>query len=283
MKKLFIFSLIIMVSGIVFFTGCKTSDEPVEAFTIQSTSGYSKLMTTLDPDDKGVTSMTLYFSIKNGSKINGTITDWSFKIKHDIVTLVEVNNTNYNNYNLVLNGSMNLSSESANEIVVGTPQPFIENSLHSDILSFEPHIPTKIVVDINVTDDNGESHLLTAEGSYTYETGVINESKYDIIGNWDLVRIVDNERKMKQKIVFTGTKVNGSYTIYNSNKEVFESGSYSVSKYINIFFVSSKGTKYWGTFSDEINMNGTLNIPETTDDDGNTINTKTGTWTGKKI
>ena len=283
MRNFLIFSVITtMLTGIMFLTGCKTSEEAVEAFTIQSTSGYSKIMTTLDPDDKGVTSMTLYFSLKNAGTVNGTITGWSFKIKRDIVTLVEVNNTNYNEYNLVLTGSMNVSSESANEIVVGTPQPFVENSLSSDILSFEDNIPTRVIVEINVTDENGESRTLESEGTYTYETGVIDESKYNIIGEWDFTRTVNNAKQQKQKIVFTGTKVSGTYTVFNSSNKVFESGSYTVSKYKVLYFVSSEGTKYWGLFSDATNMNGTLNIPKTVNDNNNTIDPKTGTWVGVK-
>lgn len=279
MKKTISLAIIIIIGlSLIFINGCKTNEENTDTFTIPSTSGYSKLMKTLDPDDTGVTSLTLFFALRNSSLVNGTITDWSFKIKHDIVTLVEINNTNYQNYNLVLTGSMNVSAETANEIYIGTPPPFIENSLSKDILSFEPYIPTRIIIDVTVVDDNGEEHKITAEGSYTYETGVIKESKYNIVGKWELKRIVNGQNQQIQKIVFTGTKTNGSYTIYETDGKVFESGSYSVTNYKTLYFRSSDGTQYWGNFTDEKNMNGTLNIPKDKDNDS-----KTGTFKGKKL
>jgi hypothetical protein len=279
MKKIIIFTIIIFTAFTLFFTnGCKTNEENSDTFTVPSTSGYSKLMKTLDPDDTGVTSLTLFFVLRNSSLVNGTITDWSFKIKHDIVTLVEINNTNYKNYNLMLTGSMNVPSETANEIYIGTPPPFIENSLSKDILSFEPYIPNRIIVEVTVLDDSGEEHKITAEGSYTYETGVINESKYNIVGKWTLNRTVNGQKQEKQKMIFTGTKTNGSYTIYETDGKVFENGSYSVSNYKTLYFKSSDGTQYWGEFSDENNMNGTLNIPADKDNDP-----KTGTFTAKKL
>ncbi len=279
MKNALLFSVItVLVSGMVFFSGCKTTDEVLEAFSIPATSGYSKLMKTLDPDDTGVTSMTLFFSIKNGTKVDGTITGWSFKVKHDIVTLVEVNNNNYRNYNLVISGDMNIASESAKDIYVGTPMPFIENSMTSDILSFDPHIPTSLQVEITISDADGNVHTVTAEGSYTYETGVINESKYNIIGNWAITRTVDGDVKEQQRIVFTGTKTSGSYTIYEGDGKVFENGSYTVSNYKDLYFKSTENTQYWGKFDDENTMSGSLNIPKDNKNDP-----KTGTFTGTRM
>jgi len=277
-KKIFIITVLLIGLSLVFINGCKTNDEEVDIFTIPSASGYSKLMKTLDPDDSGVTSLTLFFVLRNNSLVNGTITEWSFKIKHDIITLAEINNNNYSNYKLVQTGSTNIAAETANEIYVGTPQPFIQNSLPKDILSFEPFIPNKVIVDVTVLDDNGEEHKVTAKGSYTYETGVINESKYNIVGKWEFSRIVNGQKQANQKIIFTGTKTNGSYTIYETDGEVFESGSYSVTNYKTLYFKSSEGTQYWGTFSDENNMTGTLSIPADKDNDQ-----KTGNFTGKKI
>ncbi|MFC2155625.1 hypothetical protein ACFLRB_03945 [Acidobacteriota bacterium] len=278
-KNAVVFLIVTMVSLLVFANGCKTSDTVVDLFTISATSGYSKTVTTLDPDDTGLTSINLFLAIRNHGDVGGTITSWSFEIRHNIVTLVEINRNNYQNYKLVVSGDMTVPMDEVKEFYVNTPQPFQQNALTKDELSFEPYTPTSVIAEIEITDDNGDIHSITAIGSFTYEQGKNSESKYDIVGDWEFKRVVNGQAKEKQKMVFVGTKVGGRYALYKSgSNDVDETGSYVVTNYKYLTFSSDLGTQYWGEFSDETNMNGTLMIPATKQDDS-----KTGTYTGKKL
>jgi hypothetical protein len=264
---------------LVFTNGCKTSDTVVDLFTIAATSGYSKNVTTLDPDDTGLTSVNLFLAIRNQGDVTGTITHWSFKIRHNIVTLVDINRNNYRDYKLVASPDITLPMDEVREFYVNTPQPFLQNALTKDELSFEPYTPTSVIAEIEITDDNGEVHTITGIGSYTYEQGKTSESKYDIVGNWEFKRIVNGQAKDKQKMVFVGTKVNGRYALYKfGSNDVDETGSYGVTNYKYLTFTSDSGTQYWGEFTDETHMDGTLMIPATKQE-----SSKTGTWTGKKL
>ena len=280
MKKIaVVFLIVTAVSLLVFTNGCKTSDTVVDLFTISATSGYSKTVTTLDPDDTGLTSINLFLAIRNQGDVGGTITHWSFKIRHNIVTLVEINRNNYQDYKLVVSEDMVVPTDEVKELYINTPQPFQQNALTKDELSFEPYTPTSVIAEIEITDDNGDVHTITSIGSYTYEQGKTPESKYDIVGDWEFKRVVNGQAKEKQKMVFVGTKANGRYALYKSgSNDVDETGSYAVANYKYLTFSSDLGTQYWGEFSDESNMNGTLMIPATKQDDS-----KTGTYTGKKL
>ena len=282
MKKIAVIaSIIVFISSIIIMEGCKTSKELIELFSVATTSGYSKKVTTLDPDDTGLTSINLFLAIRNHGDISGNITHWVFKIRHNIVTLVEINSNNYQDYNLTITGDTTVPPDEINELYVGTPQPFLENALGKDKLSFDPYIPTEVIVEVQVTDDNGETHSITGKGSYTYEQGTRNESKYDIVGSWEFERTIDGQKRAKQKIVFVGTKTHGQFATYNlANNEVESTGTYTVSNYKYISFTSNDGTKYWGEFNDESNISGTLIIPENPRENQEN---QTGTWKGKKI
>lgn len=280
MKKIavvcFVFTSIFLF---VFTNGCKTSDTVVDLFTIAATTGYSKRVVTVDPDDTGLTSINLFLAIRNHGDVNGTITRWSFKIRHNIVTLVEINNSNYQGYKLVTSGDTVIPPDDINEFYVSTPQPFSQNALTKDELSFDPYIPTEVITEVEITDDNGEVHTITGGGKYTYEQGTSPESKYNIVGDWEFKRIVNGQAKEKQKIVFVGTKMSGRYALYKFGaSDVDETGSYVVTNYKYLTFTSDLGTQYWGEFTDETHMSGTLMIPATKKEDS-----KTGTWTGKKL
>jgi hypothetical protein len=282
MKKRAFYMLVIIPIFFLFLTnGCKTSDTNVEDFSITITSGYSKKVTTVDPDDTGLTSVNFYVALRNHSDISGTITNWVFKIRHNIVTLLEINNNNYQDFNLVLSGETTLQPNNVTEIFVNTPNPFNENALPKEKLCFDPYTPSEVIVEVTITDNNGDIHTITAKGSYSYEVGTSSESKYHIIGEWELKRIVDGQAKAKQKIVFVGSKTSGRYAIYNTNtNEVRETGSYMVSNYMNLIFASDTGSQYWGEFKDENQIEGTLMIPEIEKENQKN---QTGTWTAKKL
>lgn len=274
---LMIFSLL----SIFFINGCKTTEEIIKDFVIVSASGYSKKVTTLDPDDTGLTSINLFFAIRNHGDVAGTITGWVFKIRHNIVTLLEINNNNYKDYNLVITGGINIPSNEIKEIYVSTPLPSLENALSKEKLSFDQYIPSEVIVEVEVTDDNGKTHTITGRGSYTYEQGVINETKYNIVGKWDFNRTVNSSKKAKQKIVFVGTKVSGNFAIYNYNtNDVENTGTYFVNNFKYLSFTSTDGTQYWGEFTEKNQANGTLIIQF--DDRGRPLNS-TGTWTANKL
>lgn len=280
MKRFAIAFLVITTVCFVFVgSGCKTSDTVVQLFSIATTTGYSKKVTTVDPDDTGLTSINLFAAVRSNGDTAGTITGWVFKIRHNVVTLVEINSSNYQNFNLVTSGDMVIPANEIKEFYVNTPPPFGQNALTAAQLSFDPYIPTEVVVEIQVTADNGEVYSITGAGGYTFEQGVINESKYDIVGDWEFKRVVNGAEKAKQKMVFVGTKMNGKYVLYKfGSDEVDESGSYMVSNYKYLTFTSDLGAQYWGEFGDETHMNGTLMIPASGKE-----SSKTGTWTGRKL
>jgi len=280
MKKIAVVSLVVISMFLLtFISGCKTSDTAVDIFSIAAASGYSKRVLTLDPDDTGLTSISLYLVVRNQGEVNGTITRWSFKIRHNIVTLVEITSTNYRNYKLVFSGDTVVPTDDVAEFYVNTPQPFETNALTQAELSFDPYVPTSVIAEVDITDDNGDVHTITGTGAYVYEQGTIPESKYNIVGDWEFKRVVNGQAQEKQKMVFVGTKTGGRYALYKfGTTNVDESGSYVVSNYKYLTFTSDLGTQYWGEFTDETHCNGTLMIPATAKDDS-----KTGTWTGKKL
>lgn len=280
MKKCAVAFLVITVIWFVFVgSGCKTSDTVMELFTVAATTGYSKHVTTVDPDDTGLTSINLFAAVRNHGDIAGTITGWTFKIRHNVVTLVEINNYNYQGYNLVRSGDMVIPANDIKEFFISTPPPFNQNALTAAQLSFAPYTPTEVLVEIQVTADNGDVHTITGAGGYTFEQGRVNESKYDIVGEWEFKRVVNGADQAKQRMVFVGTKMSGKYVLYKfGSNEVDESGSYMVTNYKYLAFTSDLGTRYWGEFDDETHMGGTLIIPASGKTDS-----KTGAWTGKKL
>lgn len=282
MKRIYLWAIImVFFVSLSFMSGCKTTEQILEDFSIVTISGYSKNVTTLDPDDKGYTTINLFVAIKNNSEISGSITGWSFKIRDNIVTLVEINHQNFQDYNLEISGDTIIPPGEVKEIYIKTPQPFEINALTPEKLYFAPYIPQSVVMEIKVTNDNGETVTIQATGDYTYEQTKLDESRYDIIGEWEFKRIVKGASKPKQKIDFVGTKVSGKYVIYDSNSgDVDETGSYVVSNYKNLTFTSDNGTQYWGEFIDPDHMNGTLLIPENRRENQET---QTGTWSGKKL
>ncbi|MCK4835543.1 MAG: hypothetical protein KAT17_02855, partial [Candidatus Aminicenantes bacterium] len=148
-------------------------------FSIENSSGYS-LKATVIPENKNkdnyiLTSINLYAAIRNHTDISGTIISWTFKIKRNIVTILEINQSNFQNYKLSISGDTIIPADEIKEFYVGTPQPFLENALHEDTFTFEPYVPTEIVVEIQIQDENGTIHDVTASGSYTYEETTINE------------------------------------------------------------------------------------------------------------
>jgi len=268
-------SLTILIST----NACKTSDTVVDAFGLTATTGYSKNVTTVDPDDTGLTSLNFFSAIRNYGEKPGMITGWSYKILHNIVTLVEINHLNYQDYRLTITGNTHIPVDEISEFYVSTPQPFQQNALTQAELSFDPYTPTEIVTEIEITSEDGEVYVITGRGSFTYEKGVVNESRYDILGNWELKRVVNGDAKSRQRIAFVGTKYSGNYVIYGwGGNNAEETGSYAVSNYKYVTFTSSLGSKYWGEFTGESNMTGTLMIPESRNQD-----TQTGTWTAKKL
>jgi hypothetical protein len=291
MKKTFIYILIVGLTALTLtFNGCKTSDVALAYFSIEQVSGYSKKIQSLDPDDNGKASIDLAIAIRNQLDVSGTIVSWSFKIKRNIVTLLEINNNNYQNYNLTVSGNMVIPAEGLFEFFVNTPQPAEENALPTEDLNFHKDTPNEIMVEVEVQDEKGEVHRITGKGSYVLETEFTDESKYNIIGEWRFSRIVNGATQPRQKIVFVGTKTSGRYVLYNLGvtasgltiNDVFETGSFVVSGIVNLTFTSDEGTQYWGTFSEAEEGDGTLLIPPTFEGK-NQIPAKTGTWTMKKL
>ena len=272
--------MVVALLSIFFLDGCKTVEEIVNDFIIANASGYSKKITTLDPDDTGLTSLSLFFAIRNHSDTKGTITRWSFKIRHNIVTLVEVNSDNYKNLNLVIVGETTVPANEITEFYVNTPQPFLENALPKEKLSFDQYIPNEVVVDLEIQGDDGKTHTVTGKGTYTYEQGVLNQSKYNIVGQWELKAIINGNKIGTQKLSIVGTKSAGQFVLYKPGSGTIDiNGSYVVNNYKYFTFMATNGTKYWGEFTDITSTQGTLLIPY--DEHGNPVN-KTGSWTAQK-
>lgn len=267
MKRTFI--VFTALALLFFISNCKTSDNEVDLFQILTVTGYSLS----DSSDSGLTSINLFFSVKNKSDNPGTITGWSFKLMHNIVTLLDINSNNYTDYNLVTSGNTIIPGGEVIEFYVNTPQPFNENALGKDKLSFDPYTPSEVLIELQVRDDNGVTQIISRKGTYTFEKGVLDSDKYNILGNWEFNRTVNGNIKPKQKITFVGTKTSGSFVVYNFTSGRSEgSGSFSVSGYKNLTLNASDGTSYWGEFSDETNISGTL-----------LKGTDTGTWNAKKL
>ncbi|MCK5221561.1 MAG: hypothetical protein KAR14_08275, partial [Candidatus Aminicenantes bacterium] len=89
MRRLLI--AIIAVAFLFFISGCKTSDTDVNNFQVLAVTGYSFA----DIGENGLTSINLFLSVANKGDEIGTITGWKFRIMHNIVTLVEIDNNNY--------------------------------------------------------------------------------------------------------------------------------------------------------------------------------------------
>ncbi|MCK4942025.1 MAG: hypothetical protein KAS65_00540 [Candidatus Aminicenantes bacterium] len=182
MKKLaLLFSITLAILSLLIMGSCKTTDEDtiVNDFSIENTSGYSLQATVIpknqNQENKILTSINLYAAIRNHTNVTGTITSWSFKIKRDIVTILEINQNNYQNYKLTISGGMVVPGDDIIEIFIGTPQPFLTNALADDVFIFNPYIPTQIIAEMTISDQNGNLHEITASGSYTFEETTINE------------------------------------------------------------------------------------------------------------
>jgi len=166
---------------LLFLSGCNSPDEDntLEDFSINSTSGYSLQMTIIpkknQENDKVLTSINLFVAIRNHTDIGGTITSWSFKIRRNIVTIVEINQSNYQKYKLRTSGTTLILADEIEEFYVETPQPFMANAIPENIFSFDPYIPTEVIVELKITDDKGIIHNVTGTGSYTFEQQTIIE------------------------------------------------------------------------------------------------------------
>lgn len=181
MKKAIYLPLIYTVILLFLVGSCKTTDETImEEFSVQETAGYS-LHATVIPKNKNsenyeLTSINLYAAIHNHTDMSGTITGWSFKIRRDIVTIVEINQNNYQNYKLAVSGPMELPANEIKEFNVGTPQPYLMNALPKEIFTFSPYIPSEVIAEIQITAADGSIYHITASGSYTFEETTINEN-----------------------------------------------------------------------------------------------------------
>ncbi|MCK5222085.1 MAG: hypothetical protein KAR14_10930 [Candidatus Aminicenantes bacterium] len=267
MRRLLI--AIIAVAFLFFVSGCKTSDTDVNNFQVLAVTGYSFA----DIGENGLTSINLFLSVANKGEENGTITGWKFRIMHNIVTLVEIDNNNYGNYNLELSGNLTIPVDEVSDIYINTPLPFSANAVPNDMLSFDPYTPTEVILDLQVSDSEGKTYTVTKKGSYTYEKGLFDSDKYNILGDWAFNRIVNGDAKATQKITFVGTKTSGSFVIYNLGSGKAEgSGSFTVSNSKDITLHGVDGTTYWGEFSSPDDISGTL-----------LKGTDTGTWSGKKL
>lgn len=256
------------VAILFFIPGCKTSDSDVNDFQVVSVSGYSFA----DIGDEGMTSLNLFFSVTNKGNSAASITGWKFRVMHDIVTLIEIDNNNYSNYNLEVSGSLTIPEDEVSEVYINTPLPFAENAVSNDMLRFDPYTPTGIILELQITDDSGNIYTVTKRGNYVYEKGLFDSDKYNILGDWQLNRKVKGDVKAAQKITFVGTKTSGSFVIYNlSSGKTEGSGSFGVSNYKDITLYGTDGTTYWGEFKGVDEMSGTL-----------LKGTDTGTWTGKR-
>ncbi len=261
--------LLTVIALFSFISGCKTSNTDVNNFQILSVSGYSFA----DISNNGLTSINLFFSVTNKGDTTGTITGWKFKIMHNIVALIEIDNNNYGSYNLETSGNLTIPAGEVAEFFVNTPIPFSTNAISNDRLSFDPYIPNEVILELQISDDNGNSYTMTKRGTYTYEKGLYNSDKYNILGNWEFNKTINGIVKATQKITFVGTKTSGSFVIYNlSSGKSESSGSFSVVNYKDIKLNGSDGTSYWGEFNTIDSMEGTL-----------LKGTDTGTWTGKRM
>jgi len=257
------------VAFLFFVSGCKTSDSDVNNFQVLSVTGYSFA----DTGEAGLTTINLFFSVTNKGNSDGTITSWKFRIMHNIVTLVEIDQNNYQNFNLQLSGNTALPVDEVAEVYVNTPKPFISNAVPDDQLSFGTYAPTQIILELQITDGDGKSYTVTKTGSYTYQKGVIDGDRYNILGDWKFTRTVNGDVKGDQKITFVGSKTAGSFVIYNLGSGKAEgSGNFSVSNFKSITLYGIDGTTYWGEFTGIDDMSGTL-----------LKGTDTGTWTGKRL
>lgn len=278
-KRIVLFTTLVVLS-IFIFQGCKTAEEVIKDFIVESVSGFSKNVVSLDPDDKGLTSVNLYFALRNHSDVSGTITSWSFKIRHNIAILVDINSDNYRNYNLETSNGLNVPADDILEFYVNTPLPFMTNALSEEKLSFDEYTPNEVIVDIQVRDEDGNIHDITAKGSYTFEQSQSNESKFNILGTWEITRTIAGSKKARQKMVFVGTKYSGSAVLYNwGSQEAVETGSFMVTGITDITISMSEGTMYWGTMTDPTLADGSLLVPPESRND----KSKTGTWTAKKL
>lgn len=271
--------ILLFIAAVVFSFSCKVSDEIIQDFIVSQTSGYSKRVTTVDPDDKGLTSINLFVAVKNNIERAGTITNWTFKIRDGIVTLLEINPSNYQQYNLKVSQNTTIPVNQVTEFFVTTPQPFDQNALPESKLSFDPYTPDEVVVEMEVTDQDGNVTHITGKGDYTFEVERSKETKYNILGEWSLRRVVEGSTKDKQTIVFSGTLTSGRFIVYSASKDVFQTGDYTVSNLRDIYFKSDGGTEYWGRFTTEDESKGTLVIPE---DKKNKVDSKSGTWTATR-
>jgi hypothetical protein len=180
-KRFLLFSITMAILAVLITSGCKTADDEaiVEDFTIENTSGYSLQATVIptnqNQDNKILTSINLYAALRNQTDVTGTITSWSFKIKRDIVTIIEINQNNFQNYKLTRSGDTILPSNEIVELFIGTPQPFMNNALSNDMFVFTPYIPTQVIAEMTITDQNGNVHEITATGTYTFEETTIYE------------------------------------------------------------------------------------------------------------
>lgn len=265
MKKiLLIISLVLLFAAF----SCKTSTTASDDFRLITVSGFSLQ----DTGPEGLTSINLFFSLNNRGNLSGTIKSWNFKLMHNIITLLEINNGNYRNYNLELSDSTSVPSNNILNFYVNTPLPLAQNAVGKDSLPFSTYTPNGVIVELTIEDSSGELFTITKRGSYTYERGIIDGEKYNILGSWEFTKTINGDTKAKQKITFVGTKSSGNFVVYNLGTGKAEnSGTFVVSGYTSLTLNSSNGTKFWGNFTSVNSMDGTL-----------LKGTSTGTWSASR-
>lgn len=264
-KSLLILFVIIALMNL----SCKVSNSSINDFRLLTVTGYSLQ----DSGSNGMTSINLFFSLKNTGNLTGTIKSWNFKLMHNIITLLEINSENYKNYKLETSSNLLIPPDDIVEFYANTPLPFELNAVNNNALPFGTYTPNEVIATVTIEGPDGEEYVVNKKGSYTFEKKIIDSEKYNILGSWEFTRTINGDTKPKQKITFVGTRDSGNFVIYNFNSGKSEaSGTFTVSGNKNITMTSSDGTKYWGEFTAKDIIGGTL-----------LKGTSTGNWIGRKI
>jgi hypothetical protein len=269
--------LVALIIVMVFSFSCKLSEEISIAFNVVETSGYSKIIFNTDRELNGNSTLNFFMAVKNETDQDATIVGWKFKVMHNIVTLCEINNSNFQNFKLEVPTAKTLKANQITGFYVNTLKPYENNMINNQALGFNDYMPTNIIVELSVEDSEGNLFTISERGKYGFDKEIKNQSNdNNILGEWELFRTVKNNPKAKQKLVFVGTKTSGEFVIYDlPSNDVFDKGKFSVLADKQVQLTGESSTKYWGEFIDSNSLKGTLIIKERND-------TKTGTWTANK-
>jgi len=168
--------LLVLVIGILSLVSCELTEEILVDFNIMQTAGYSKAIFEDNKMKDGASTLNFLVSIRNQTDQDAAVTGWTFRIMHNIVPLCEISSTNFETFKVEVNSAGTIPASQILDFYVNTRQPYRDHLVANSRLGFEDYLPTTLVVELEITDGEGNIHTISAKGNYVYETEIDDDN-----------------------------------------------------------------------------------------------------------